>query len=171
LAAREKFGLRPAVVIASALLILLVANAAIWQKERLIASGQPVFVALAPADPRSLMQGDYMRLNFALPEDVGAPLLSWDEASRPQLSARLDGRRVVTQLRMRETTAPLADDEILLELTPKDGRWILVTDAWFFKEGEAARFAKARFGEFRVQADGRALLVGLADQNLQPIRP
>ena len=169
--ARERFGLRSAGVVASALLTLLVANGAIWQKERLIAGGQPVFVALAPADPRSLMQGDFMRLRFALPEDVSAPLLNWDDARRPQLAAQLDARRVATLLRLQGAAAPLAKGEILLVLTPKDGRWILVTDAWFFKEGDAPRFAAARFGEFRVLPDGRALLVGMADQNLQPIRP
>ncbi|CAN5319402.1 hypothetical protein BH11PSE10_BH11PSE10_13620 [soil metagenome] len=166
-----KSGPRPAVFIAGALLTLIVANGAIWQKEQLIAEGRPVFVALAPVDPRSLMQGDYMRLRFALPEEVSAPLVGWDETHRPHLTARLDARRVATLLRLNDAAAPLDEGEILLQLTPKDGRWILVTDAWFFREGEAARFAAARFGEFRVLPDGRALLVGVADQNLQPIRP
>ena len=168
---QEKFGLRPVVFIAGALLTLLVANGAIWQKEQLIAEGRPVFVALAPVDPRSLMQGDFMRLRFALPEEISAPLLSWDDVQRPHLVARLDARRVATLLRLYDASAPLDEGEILLELAPKDGRWILVTGAWFFKEGEAERFAAARFGEFRVLPDGRALLVGVADQNLQPIRP
>jgi len=169
--AREKFGLRSGVFIGGAVLTLLVANGAIWQKERLIAEGQPVFVALAPVDPRSLMQGDYMRLRFALPEDVSTPLLGWEDERRPHLTARLDDRRVATLLRLHDAAAPLAEGEILLQLTPKDGRWILVTDAWFFREGEATRFAAARFGEFRVMPDGRALLVGVVDQNLQAIRP
>jgi uncharacterized membrane-anchored protein len=56
-----------------------------------------------------------------------------------------------------------------MELTPKEGRWVLVTDAWFFKEGEAQRWEKARFGEFRVLPDGRALLVGMRDENLVPL--
>ena len=30
-------------------------------------------------------------------------------------------------------------------------------------------FARARFGEFRVLPDGRALLVGLADEHLQAL--
>ena len=47
--------------------MLPVANVGIWQKEQLIAHGQPVFVELAPVDPRSLMQGDYMRLEFRVP--------------------------------------------------------------------------------------------------------
>lgn len=54
-------------IVASLLLTLVVANGAIWQKEALISHGRPVFIALAPVDPRSLMQGDYMALNFELP--------------------------------------------------------------------------------------------------------
>ncbi|WP_319022245.1 GDYXXLXY domain-containing protein, partial [Proteus mirabilis] len=48
-------------------LVLAFVNAAIWQKEALIGTGTTVYVELAPVDPRSLMQGDYMRLAFALP--------------------------------------------------------------------------------------------------------
>ena len=56
--------------------MLAVANAGIWQKETLIAEGKPIFVELGPVDPRSLMQGDYMRLAFRLPpvEAFGAAL-------------------------------------------------------------------------------------------------
>ena len=54
-------------------------------------------------------------------------------------------------------------------MTPKGGRWTLVTDAWFFREGDGERWQKARYGEFRVAPDGRALLVGMADAELKPI--
>lgn len=167
---------RPAVPLTGALLTLLVANIAIWQKKRLIAEGEPVFVALAPADPRSLMQGDSMRLNFALPQAVSAPLLGWHDSIRPRLVARLDATtRITMPLRLErdryDQVRPPAAGEILLELTPKDGRRVLVTDAWFFKEGQARRFAAARFGEFRVLKVGRALLVGVTGADLQAIQP
>ena len=45
-----------------------------------------------------------------------------------------------------------------------------VTDAWFFKEGEARRWAVARFGEFRVDPDGNAMLITLRAKNLQELR-
>ncbi len=81
---------------------------------------------------------------------------------------RRDAQGVATAVRLDDGT-PLAADELCIELTPKGGRWILVTDAWFFSEGEAQRWAAARFGEFRVQADGRALLVGLRGADLKPL--
>lgn len=156
-------------LLGGALLTLVVANGAIWQKENLIAHGTKVFVPLAPMDPRSLMQGDYMRLNFAGINDNTLPLLADLRGKRPHMVVKLDARGVASAVRLHKTSEALAADEMLLELTPKDGRWVVVTDAWYFKEGDAALWQAAKFGEFRVLPDGRALLVGMADADLKAI--
>ncbi|TMH00918.1 MAG: hypothetical protein E6H79_16185 [Betaproteobacteria bacterium] len=82
----------PLLIALSALAVLLVVNLGIGQKERLIAHGQAVFVALAPVDPRSLMQGDYMRLNFNVPQDVARRFDGLISLRRPQVVARRDQR-------------------------------------------------------------------------------
>jgi uncharacterized membrane-anchored protein len=143
----------------AALATLVVANIGIWQKQRLIADGQPVYIELAPVDPRSLMQGDYMRLNFRVPSENRLEGILG--AGRPRVVARRDARGIATLVRM-DAGTPLAVNELVIELTPKNGRWTVVTDAWFFREGEAGRWAHARYGEFRVDREGRALLVGTA---------
>jgi len=155
-------------IAASALAVLLVANVGIWQKERLIAHGEPVLVELAPVDPRSLMQGDFMRLNFRMPTGTQAQLEDLVRSERPRVVGRRDARGVATLLRLDDGRA-LAPGELRIELAPKGGRWVLVTDAWYFKEGEAERFANARYGEFRVEPGGKALLVGLRDAALKPL--
>ena len=156
-------------ILSGVILTLLLANGAIWQKENLIANGIKVFVPLAPVDPRSLMQGDYMRLNFAAINDTTLPLLGDLGGQRPHMVVKRDARGVAGVVRLHLAGEALATDEMLLELTPKDGRWVVVTDAWFFKEGEAALWQTAKFGEFRVLPDGRALLVSMADANLKAI--
>lgn len=146
----------------TAALVLLVANIGIWQKEQLIRHGEVLFIPLAPADPRSLMQGDFMRLDF-----VGWGLASTDEDdATAHLVLRREAQGIARPVRMDDGTAPLADGEIRLPLTHKAGRWVLVTDAFFFKEGEAQRWEAARFGEFRIDPSGRALLVTLGGENL-----
>jgi uncharacterized membrane-anchored protein len=148
---------------------LAVANFAIWQKENIIGKGQAVFVELAPVDPRSLMQGDYMRLNFSLPPDLEKELDGLVTRQRPHVIAQQDARGVARLLRLARPDSPLAPGEFRIELTPKNGAWILVTDAWFFREGDAATWEKAKFGEFRILPSGAALLVGMADAQLKPI--
>ena len=53
-------------------LVLAVASG-IWQREQLLGSGRVVILELAPVDPRSLMQGDYMALTFAAGADARGP--------------------------------------------------------------------------------------------------
>ena len=149
---------------------LVVANTGIWRNQQLIAHGQPLYVALAPVDPRSLMQGDFMRLAFQLPSDTDHRLAQGLPAERQHVVARRDARGVAALLRIATPGQPLAPGEFAIRLTLKSGRWTLASDAWFFREGEGERFAQARYGEFRVDADGRALLVGLADAQLQALR-
>ncbi len=159
------------VLFGGTLATVLVANGAIWQKQDLIARGKPVFMALMPVDPRSLMQGDFMRLRFATLDTQQLPLLQNMGAKRPRMVLQLDARGVATVQRVHTPGQPLAPHEMLLELSPKDGNWVVVTDAWYFKEGQAQIWQAARYGEFRVLPDGRALLVGMADAALQPITP
>ncbi len=155
---------------ATAALVLLVANMGIWQKEQLIAHGQVVFVPLAPADPRSLMQGDFMRLEFLGWQDRWALNEQADAQGQPHVVFRLDDRRIAQVLRFEHGThQPLAAGELRLPLTHKAGNWVLVTDAFYFKEGEAQRWEAARFGEFRIDTSGRALLVGLRGEALAPL--
>ena len=152
----------------AALLLLLVANGAIWQKEELIAHGKPLFVPLEPVDPRSLMQGDYMALNFAFGTDMADADSKLPAGQRPHVVVQRDVRGIATAMRP-DLGPPLADSELRIELSPKNGSWVLVTDAWFFKEGEADRWALAKYGEFRVGKDGRALLVGLRGADLKAL--
>jgi uncharacterized membrane-anchored protein len=154
-------------IAACAALVLALANFGIWQKQTLIAEGRPVFVELAPVDPRSLMQGDYMRLAFRLPSGSFGDALT-QGARRPHAIGKIDARGVATleRVAMDATTAP---GEIAIEMTPVRNGWTVVTDAWYFSEGDAARWERAKYGEFRVTPDGRALLVGLRGAALEPL--
>jgi uncharacterized membrane-anchored protein len=140
----------------------------IWQNEAIVNHGRPLYLALAPVDPRSLMQGDYMALRFALPHAVAT-----EPAGGGGLQAlvTLDARGVGT---IRDVVpglpTALEADQILLNLTWKRGQWIIATDAFYFKEGTGQRYEQAKFGEFRFSGRGRPILVGLATADLQRIK-
>ena len=133
--ARPNVGVNGLAMLAATLLTLLVANGAIWQKQNLIAHGKPVFMPLMPLDPRSLMQGDFMRLRFATLDAHQLPLIEDLRGTRPHMVVQLDARGVATPKRLHRADQPLAADELLVQLTPKNGSWVVVTDAWFFQEG------------------------------------
>ena len=146
-------------------LTLALAAVGIVGKERLLARGDTVYLRLAPVDPRSLMQGDYMALNFA----IGAAIRAAQQPERQRRDGvaviRLDANGVASFVRL-HGDEPLASGERLLRFQTVESRWgglqvQVSTDAYFFQEGQGGRFEKARYGEFRVDGSGQALLVGL----------
>ena len=156
------------------LLVLGLTQRDVMQKETVIAQGQRIYIPLRPRDPRSIMQGDYMALNFSLP--VESSSVQNDTVAQPSLGkryavARLDARGVATLQRLAVKDETLTGDELLVPLKYLKGEWTVVTDAYFFPEGQGRVFNVARFGEFRALGRGKVLLVGLADEKLQRIEP
>lgn len=149
---------------------LLVVNVAIRDKEDLLAHGRKVYVELVPVDPRSLMQGDYMALNYHLSPALQTELAGLPQHAKPLAQGRIDARGVVQLDRLADGT-PQASDGMRIALLNKGGRWLIASDAWFFREGDGQRWSQARYAEFRVNADGRALLAGMARADLTPILP
>lgn len=158
-------------IVASALAVGGLATQSITTNEAIIASGQQIFLGLAPVDPRSLIQGDYMRLNFAVPPQVRQSEAARDTAGRRWAIASIDDRQVATVESISdEAPSTTAQSQIVLPMRLRQGRWIVGTDAWFFKEGTASKWEAARFGIFRVGSNGTALLVGMADKDLTEIK-
>jgi len=148
------------------LALALVIGVAWWSVaglERTLRDGRPVLVELAPVDPRSLMQGDYMALSFAidarLPRRAGERLpryvyVNLDEENRASLASAGD-------------TLPAPAGQIALKIRLRDRGISIGPNAFFFQEGQGAVYARARWGELRVDDSGRALLAALRDENLQ----
>lgn len=164
--------LLPALGIAlSALSVTGISGSGVWHNERLIATGKPSFLELAPVDPRSLVMGDYMALAYRMPPEVQRALDALDTDASPRLATRRDGHDVLVPQRLLAAGEAPAPDEETIVLSRQGGRWVVTSNAWFFPEGEAERWQPARYGEFRVLPDGRALLVGLRGADLAPLPP
>ena len=144
-------------------LALAAVNFSIWQKEQLVAHGKTVLLQLAPVDPRSLMQGDYMRLDYALTralkDDKG-------EATRT-VRLKLNAQGLATRLDA-DADAVLASDEARMVMRRRGGvfrsAWRIGSDAYFFQERTGQLYARARYGEYRTDAAGESVLVALRDE-------
>lgn len=143
--------------------IALACNGLIYQKEQTLTHGRQVFLKLAPVDPRSLMQGDYMRLAYELAGHLKADDITLDG----RLIVQLDAQGIGTSARL-EDDLPLAPNETLLIYRNRKGLR-LGAESFFFQEGQAAVYEKAKYGELRVDASGNSVLVGLRGQALEPL--
>lgn len=160
---------RQLALLLSGLAILAGINATVWRYEHAMSRGEVVLLRLAPVDPRSLMQGDYMRLNY----EIARELTSRDTRANQDkgsdtLVIRLDAHQVATLVADGKPDR-LASDERLLQVHQSERQWQIGPDAYFFEEGTGEQYEAARYGEFRLQADGKTLLVGLRDEAYQPI--
>lgn len=161
-----------------ALAALAIVNVSIANKERLLASGAIVYLELAPIDPRSLMQGDYMALNYAVANETRQVLQAARSDGRGGRLTAGDGRivvaldeRSVASFRRLDDGRPLAGNERYLRYRVRDGRLKFASNAFFFEEGQGPHYERARYGEFRVDRDGELLLTGLRGDALQPLEP
>ncbi len=161
--------MRKLLIALGGVLVLAVANIGIWQKQQIVDSGRVVLLELAPVDPRSIMQGDYMALGFKAMTDA-FPARPPEIAGDGRMVVRLDERNVGTFVRL-DDGAPLGAMEVAIRYRVRDRTPRFATDAYFFQEGTADLYASARFGEFRVSAAGDAILALLRDDRLEPLGP
>jgi len=149
------------------LLVLVVVNGLVVQKERLISNGRVVLLELVPVDPRSLIQGDYMRLRYAISEEVETSKGHGDG----HIVVKLDKNDVAGYVRIHDSKTPLAKDEILLRYRQRFYDIRIGPESFFFQEGHAQYYNDARYGECRVSISGEVLLVGLRGEELEKLGP
>lgn len=200
--ATDSAGTRRGLTIFAALLGLILTlsavNMAIAKFESQLTNGRVVLLALAPVDPRSLMQGDYMALNYQLETDIIKALSArvpkppneeviendWENSDwfRPPLPEqfwhydgfvilRLDTHRVGHFARLADSPNSSATNEIALRYKIRDGSIYIATNAFFFQEGHSEDFEAAKFGQFRVNDKGAPLLQSMVNENFQVIAP
>lgn len=156
-------------IVVALLLVVVSVNTSIFAKERVKADGERIYLRLAPVDPRSLMQGDYMALRFKASDDA---LGRWPKKGLEdgRIVLQVDSRGVANFRRLDDGT-PLAADELRIRYRVRADQVKFATNAYFFQEGDAKLYERARYGEFRVAPDGECLLTGMRGEKLEVLGP
>lgn len=151
------------IIIACNLLLLLIYfNCSVNQKEEILSDGKLILLRLAPVDPRSLMQGDYMDLNYEISDSDNG----FNRPKRGFCVVTLDENGVGNRVRLQAKRKPLNEGEYLIEYHQADWRISIGAESFFFEEGQAEKFEKAMYGGVRVDEKGNSVLVGLYDSTL-----
>ncbi|MEW5722116.1 MAG: GDYXXLXY domain-containing protein [Thermodesulfobacteriota bacterium] len=153
--------MRVKVIWVAAVIVLAVINVLIGQKEHLLRRGETMLFELAPRDPRSLIQGDYLELAYMIERQAAREKLE----SSGRLVVSLDANRVARFVRL-DRGGDLAPGERRLFYRNRGGPR-LGAESFFFQEGRAGRYERARYAILKVTPAGRSVLVGLCDENYQ----
>lgn len=154
-------------IIVNLILLLGYFNWSVYQKEQTLKDGQLVLLQLAPVDPRSLMQGDYMRLNY---KEASSNLPDEQTDTRGYAILRTDNNQVGEIVRLQNTLEPVNDNELVIKYKIINRRLFLGTESFFFEEGQDTLYQKAVYGGLKVDDKGQSLLVGLYDEDFHLIQ-
>lgn len=159
--------MRKIIFIVASIAVFAVLNFSIYQKEVILDKGEIVYLKLAPVDPRSLMQGDYMRLSYEI-EDTS--YTGGNEFSGLLVAAT--GADKVATFRRFHTGEALKSDEKLLKFHNQGSSNIEVQpNSFLFQEGHAKYYENAKYGIFKYDGSENYLLTGLADSLKLELKP
>lgn len=153
--------MRTSLIILWSLIVFAAFNYSIYDREQVKKHGVTIYLKLAPVDPRSLMQGDYMRLRYEIensfPQEVPhirKVVICADENNEAQFVRVYDKE-------------PLGEGEYLLNTQNRR----IMPNTFLFQEGHRKPYEEARYGIFKFTSNGSSLLVGLANKDHQEIKP
>ncbi|TGN09426.1 GDYXXLXY domain-containing protein [Leptospira ilyithenensis] len=157
--------IRPILILANTLLVIGFILFSVIKKEGIRNYGKLVLIPLAPQDPRSLFQGDYMILRY-----------DWEQISTENIPSRgciifnLSRENVLNLVRFSETNSEKKSGEHCLKYFKHDYDVRIGAESFFFEEGKGEIFEEAKFAGVRVDDNGDKLLVGLYDQNKKELK-
>jgi uncharacterized membrane-anchored protein len=161
-----KFNIISGGIILNLLALLVYFNVSISKKENILKEGNLILLELAPVDPRSLMQGDFMRLAYDLANDRNHDTMS----KRGFCVVKLDSTGIGHVLRFQSEHEPLNSQEYLIEYNLFNNDVSIGAESYFFQEGQGEKFEKAKYGGVRVDVKGNSVLVGLYDDEQNIIK-
>ena len=168
------------VMVLTGLAILFLVNISIWQNQLHLSEGEVIYLELAPVDPRSLMQGDYMALRFAMSNKIYTAFSEQKALQQENLQHNIwkidmlvvnhgyvvvekDVNQVAQFVRL-ENNQPITKFQRKLQFRMRDDRVKFASNAFFFEEGDEPLYRDARYGVFRVNKKGEVLLTGMLDE-------
>jgi uncharacterized membrane-anchored protein len=138
----------------------------VFDKEQHLQHGAVVKLQLAPVDPRSLLQGDYVRLRYEI-SDVG----NWNDQGNVQVILRKDKEGVYRFAGIysingkRDEQYVRQEGDVLLNGKMKGDSIIYGIESYFIPEGTGMNVQeRARYAYVRVSKTGDALLEKISDR-------
>lgn len=151
-----------------ALAVVVAVVGLVAHKEHIVSEGRTVLLELAPQDPRSFLQGDYVALRYAASDDL-LEAVGWDSPRDHVAVFRIDEQGVGRYAAL-DDGAPLAAEELRIRAMRRRFGYAFGADSYFFSEGRGGEWERARYAELKVAPDGSSVLVGLRDKDRARMR-
>lgn len=154
------------VIFLNLILLLIIFNHNLYEKEEILSDGKLVLLKLAPVDPRSLMQGDYMRLRYEITNNFDLQNIP----KRGFCVVKINSHNIADKVRFQKNATPLKENELLIRYRTSDYDLNIGAESYFFQEGQAEKYENSEFGGLMVDDDGNSILIGLYNEDKKFIK-
>lgn len=132
-------------------------------KEESYKKENTIILELAPKDPRSLMQGDYMTLNYQMRNEFNTANPSYYDSSKIFIIIETDNKGV-------SHYSGLSPNLIKNSIKVKDiYDFDIGAKTFFIKEGSSNHYDKAKYAKLYLLKSGKVRIYKLLDENFKEL--
>ncbi|MBS0290767.1 MAG: GDYXXLXY domain-containing protein [Proteobacteria bacterium] len=157
--------MKTAILLISAIIIFVLLNTAIYQKDKIKRHGEVILLKIEPVDPRSLMQGNYMALRYTIEDEINK--LNEAELKKHTFAVIQPDKQNVAQFVRLYNGENLSPNEKLIKFRfyPNDSAKVHIKPhSFLFQEDLEPLYRNAAFAIFQYNGNKDYLLTGLADK-------
>lgn len=153
-------------VVLNLLLLMLAFGYSVIKEERNLKQ-ETFYIKTAPVDPRSLIQGDYMILNYDITESARKEARG---LRKGYIRVRINDLKVAEFVRVDNKYLPSSDNEISIQFHQNNSTMDIGVNSYLFQEGTGNRYQKAQYAEVIELKNGELRLKHLLDRNFDRIK-
>lgn len=125
------------------------------------------YIKTVPVDPRSLIQGDYMVLNYDIAESARMEI---GNIRKGYIRIKINDLKIAEFIRIDEEYLPPSNNEISIQFQKNGSNIDIGVNSYLFQEGTGNKFQKSQYAEVIELKNGKLRLKNLLDKNFIKIK-
>lgn len=153
-------------VVLNLLLLMIVFGYSVIKEEKNLKKAT-FYIKTVPIDPRSLIQGDYMVLNYDIAESARMEI---GNIRKGYIRIKINDLKIAEFIRIDEEYLPPSNNEISIQFQKNGSNIDIGVNSYLFQEGTGNKFQKAQYAEVIELKNGKLRLKNLLDKNFIKIK-
>ncbi|AVQ30020.1 GDYXXLXY domain-containing protein [Fusobacterium varium] len=153
-------------VVLNLLLLMIVFGYSVIKEEKNLKKAT-FYIKTVPVDPRSLIQGDYMVLNYDIAESARMEI---GNIRKGYIRIKINDLKIAEFIRIDEEYLPPSNNEISIQFQKNGSNIDIGVNSYLFQEGTGNKFQKAQYAEVIELKNGKLRLKNLLDKNFIKIK-
>lgn len=153
-------------VVLNLLLLMIVFGYSVIKEEKNLKKAT-FYIKTVPADPRSLIQGDYMVLNYDIAESARMEI---GNIRKGYIRIKINDLKIAEFIRIDEEYLPPSNNEISIQFQKNGSNIDIGVNSYLFQEGTGNKFQKAQYAEVIELKNGKLRLKNLLDKDFIKIK-